>query len=322
MLPSIIHPNQTGFVAGRSIGNNIRKAIDIVKYAEIRKVEALIMSVDFQKAFDRAEYHSLDQILGKFGVGPKFRELTQILFKEFNLSITNAGHQSDYFVPSRGLFQGNPISSFLFVTIVEILALMLRANPDIEAIEIKGIKYLLSQFADDLDLFLKSNVRSLNVAIDTIMEFCRYTGMRMNMEKTTVYRIGSVRFSNARLYTRHQLHWATSPINILGVLVTHQLEKLSALNYDNLINEMENQLQAWKKRGLSLIDKIQVINTLMYSKFVYRMTNMPLIESSQMNRFNSILLEFIWEGKKARMPNSILTLHKLEGGAGPSQYQA
>ena len=41
-LENLIHPCQTGFIAGWSISNNTRKILDIVNYAEEEKIEALV----------------------------------------------------------------------------------------------------------------------------------------------------------------------------------------------------------------------------------------------------------------------------------------
>ena len=46
----------------------------------------------------------------------------------------NNGNFSEFFVPTRGLLQGNPIASYLFLLVVEILGQELRKNPKIEGI--------------------------------------------------------------------------------------------------------------------------------------------------------------------------------------------
>ena len=177
-----------------------------MKYTEIKKLEAILVLVDFEKAFDRVEYSAMYKILSFFGIGEHFIEMTKILFQDFYLSITNAGHLSEFYTPTRTLFQGNPIASFLFVTIVEILAINLRKNETIDCITIQGIKYLLSQFADDLDLFMKANAKSLEAAFKELILFQKLTGMKINVEKTTVRKFGSCKNSNAKFYTQFNVN--------------------------------------------------------------------------------------------------------------------
>ena len=64
---------------------------------------------------------------------------------------------SDFFQPTRGLFQGNPVASVCFVILIELLATMLRSHKGIHGIKMGEIELLLSQFADDLCLFLNFN---------------------------------------------------------------------------------------------------------------------------------------------------------------------
>ena len=50
-LDKIIHCDQTGFIKGRFIGENIRLVYDIMHYTEIIQVPGLLMLIDFEKAF-------------------------------------------------------------------------------------------------------------------------------------------------------------------------------------------------------------------------------------------------------------------------------
>ena len=49
ILPSIIHPDQTGFMKGRYIGQNIKLINDIIQQTELQKIPGIMLSLDFQK---------------------------------------------------------------------------------------------------------------------------------------------------------------------------------------------------------------------------------------------------------------------------------
>ena len=51
-LHKLIHTDQTGFIAGRYVGENIRLIYDIMQYTEENSIPGLLLSVDFEKAFD------------------------------------------------------------------------------------------------------------------------------------------------------------------------------------------------------------------------------------------------------------------------------
>ena len=52
LLPKLIGYNQNGFIRGRNIGDNIRLMLDIIDYANCKKVPSAVLSIDFCKAFD------------------------------------------------------------------------------------------------------------------------------------------------------------------------------------------------------------------------------------------------------------------------------
>ena len=314
ILHDIIDQDQTGFVPSRNIATNVRKAIDLISYTETHNIDAVIISVDFLKAFDRVHYDSMLDILTLYNFGPYFISWVKLLFTSFNLRTSNAGFTSEPFIPTRGLFQGNPIASFLFVIIVEILAIMLRENENIDTIVIRKIRYLLSQFADDLDLFTRFNSKSINAVFHTLENFERISGMKVNFDKTTIYRIGSVRGTNAKFYTRKKIAWSSGSINMLGIWVNSQLSELEGLNYQDLLEKSSSITYNWRNRGLSLMDKIVIINSLIYSLFVYRMNVLPKISIKSRNDFNDIVNKFIWDGKTKKIPDKMLTANKEQGG--------
>ena len=55
ILPKLIHCDQTGFVNGRYIGQNIRLLNDIMEYTDIKKLPGIFLFVDFEKAFSSTQ---------------------------------------------------------------------------------------------------------------------------------------------------------------------------------------------------------------------------------------------------------------------------
>ena len=47
VLPKIIHRDQTGFLSERYIGENINRLLNIIDYAEKKKIKALLIFIDF-----------------------------------------------------------------------------------------------------------------------------------------------------------------------------------------------------------------------------------------------------------------------------------
>ena len=317
MMPSlehIIHKDQRGFMKDRRISVNIRKMLDIIQEAKKEDLEAVVLSLDFVKCFDKCSFSILHGSLEYFGFGAIIKEWTKILYTDFQVKIQNNGYFSNPISINKGVHQGGCCSSVYFLVIAEILAISLRSNDQIDGITIKDIRNLLNQFADDMDIFSLCNQKSIQAIHSELEHFRTQSGFTVSYEKTTLYRIGSLRFSDAQMYNLSEFAWSNKDINVLGVTIAH--EDITEKNYSSLMEKVKQQLSAWHNRGISLIAKIQVVNTLIASLFVYKMMVLPQIPQSFVKKVNNLIREYIWNGRKSKIAYSILQLPKQEGGLG------
>ena len=311
-LEHIIHRDQRGFMKERRISVNIRKMLDIIHEANTQDLEAVVLSLDFVKCFDKCSFSILHGSLDFFGFGEIVKQWTRILYKDFTVRIQNNGHFSDIIPINKGVHQGGCCSSIYFLVIAEILALSIRQNSEIEGITIKDINNILNQFADDMDIFSLCTQQSITAIFEELNKFHQQSGFEISYEKTTMYRIGSLRHSCATLYNQDQVAWSNKDINVLGITIAH--ENLVEKNYHNMAEKVKQVLNAWHNRGLSLIGRIQVINSLIASLFVYKMMVLPNIPNSILKNIDNILRDFLWDGKKSKIALNILQNPKSEGG--------
>ena len=69
VLPTIVHTDQTGFIKGRYIGENIRLINDVMEYTKIENKGGILTSLDFKKAFDSLEWPLIHKTLETFNFG-------------------------------------------------------------------------------------------------------------------------------------------------------------------------------------------------------------------------------------------------------------
>ena len=320
ILEYIINEDQKGFMADRRISCNIRRIMDLMTYTDQEDIPGMVLSIDFLKCFDRIEITALIQSMQYFEFGPDFQHWTKILFTDAKACIVNNGHFSKYINIQRGVKQGGPCSAFFFLLIAEVLAIEIRKNKDIKGIMVESVLRTLGQYADDIDIYLFGTEESLNATLRVIENFGKKTGFKINYDKTTIYRIGSLKNSVAKFYTKDKIT-IVNQINVLGIHVCHDKQAMQKLNYAPLCEKAEGILKSWSKRGLSLIGKTMIINTLIASLFVYRMTVLPLMEAKYIDRLNKMVKLFLWDGKRSKISLEKLQMPKGNGGINVVNFQ-
>ena len=122
VLPTIMSPNQTGYVKGRYIGESIKIITDMMSFTKKKNIPGIAVFLDFEKAFDSIEWCYLQKCLEIFNFGPQLRQWITVLYNNISSCVWNNGFATKHFNLSRGVRQGCPLSGILFVIGVEILS--------------------------------------------------------------------------------------------------------------------------------------------------------------------------------------------------------
>ena len=151
----------------------------------------------------------------------------------------------------RGCRQGDPLFPYSFLLCAEILSRQFKASTDIKGIEIAGIEYLLSQFADDTTILLDGTGNSLNEALMILNMFALASGLKLNTTKTRAVWIRSQKFSGETFNHRLKLAWSQTNFTILSIKFSCNLDTIVGLNYNVKLAEIENEMKQWSKRILT-----------------------------------------------------------------------
>jgi exonuclease III len=309
ILPTIISPSQNGYITGRSTADSIRLIQDIIHLSELNHTPAILLTIDFQKAFDSIEWNFISVALEKFNFGPIFLTWIKTLYNDISSCICNNGKTSRYFNLSRGVRQGDPLSPYLFIIGVEILALALKKNINIKGYNVKSNEIKLTQYADDITMIL-TDFESVNETIKTFDIFGKYSGLRINKDKTEGMLIGP--WCNTTGIPKG-IKWITGPMKLLGIYLSANPNEHVALNFKNRLDALLRQLHWWKARDLSLRGKVLIIKTLGLSKFQY-IASLIHIPQNVVKEVNRIIYEFIWNGKSDKVKRTIFEQDFKRGG--------
>ncbi len=141
----------------------------------------------------------MKNVLRFFNFGPSITRWIDTFHHDIESRILVNSFASQPFHIGRGCRQGDPISPYICLLCVEILGIMIRNNKKIKGIKLGEIEYLLSQFADDTSLTLDGTEQCLYAVLTTLQFFARFSGLKVNVDKTKLIWIGSKKRSRYKL---------------------------------------------------------------------------------------------------------------------------
>lgn len=80
-MSDLIDEDQTGFIRGRQTQDNIRRTLHMVEHFQKEGREAMLISLDAEKAFDSVSWAFLYQVLEKLGLNKKQHRLLRLYIK-------------------------------------------------------------------------------------------------------------------------------------------------------------------------------------------------------------------------------------------------
>ena len=183
VLPSLINSDQTGFLKGRYIGENIRTIADLIDDTSLKNKPGTILLIDFEKAFDTIKWSFIYKSLEHFCFGPDFIHWIKTIYLNIESTVINNGHTAGFFNLERGIRQGCPISPYLFILAAEIMSNCIRNDENIHGIMVGNTEIKLSQLADDTSIFV-SDFESIGKVLEILELFYKISGLKMNIDKT------------------------------------------------------------------------------------------------------------------------------------------
>ena len=156
--------------------------------------------MSIEKAFDSISHSFLNSVLKKLGFGKNFITWIEILLKDQQSCVINGGTTTQCFNLERGAPQGDPVSAYLFILVLEILFLFIKKHPEIKGIEIFEHCFLYTPYADDTTFFLK-DAQSIENLVEIFNTFSLFSGLKPNLTKCKIAGIRALKGgSNGNLW--------------------------------------------------------------------------------------------------------------------------
>ena len=316
VLPSIINVDQSGFMGNRFTGDNIRFIYDILNFGLEQKKVGLLLLIDFEKAFDSVAWTFIKKALLYFNFKNEVIKWIELFYRNIKSTVIVNNSPTPWFPIERGCRQGDPISPYIFLICSEVLACMIRQNPQIKGYVIFNKENKISQFADDTTLFLDGSKESFEYCIKTILEYAKFSGLAMNFDKTKVVWFGCEHPVDTVYLPHLKFEWNPKTFTILGITFTIDLKDITDINIANKMNGIVLELNQWAKRDITPFGKVTVIKTLVLSKIVHILISLPPPSAAILNELNKLFFEFLWNGKPDPIKRSVSKLKPIKGGLG------
>ena len=139
------------------------------------KQSAFALKIDLSKAYDRVSWTFIHLFLIHIGMPMEMVEWILGCIQSASFAVLINGSPSNFFLPSRGLRQGFPLSPFLFLLVAEALSISLYNEREVRLI--KGVR-VANQIelthvllVDDVLMFGEGNVSNLQNLVKVLKNY-------------------------------------------------------------------------------------------------------------------------------------------------------
>ncbi len=310
VMNKLINEGQKAYVEGRYIGDNARLMEDIIFECEENNIPGAIIFIDQAKAYDRVEWEWLEKVMKRFNFGQKFIGWITMLYQNAKSTIMTNGHFSEAIQLERGLRQGSPLSSLLYILQAEPFAEMIRQSEKIKGIKIDDNEVKITAYADDTQIYI-SEAQSKKEMDEILLLYSKASGAKINKNKTEGILLGGMKEIDG-------IMWTDGPIKALGV-PQGRIENLAQF-WDRILQKVRKRLELWKRRHLSMQGKVHVLKSMAISNVIYA-AGLKVVPERKQKEINTEIWKFLWEGKNEAVKREICSLRTEEGGLGMPNLQ-
>uniref|UniRef100_A0A1J3EJP2 LINE-1 retrotransposable element ORF2 protein n=1 Tax=Noccaea caerulescens TaxID=107243 RepID=A0A1J3EJP2_NOCCA len=323
ILQECISLNQAAFLKGRSLGENVLLASELIRnYQKPSSPKSCMLKVDIRKAFDTICWEFVIKILEAQGFPPMFCIWVKECITSPRFPISINGELAGFFPGRKGLRQGDSISPYLFIMVMEVLSRLLEKSVAEERMRLHPmcsnpqVTHLL--FADDLLIFSDGSRHSLS-GIKTILGvFREMCGLDINAEKTEIFFGGYNDVEISVLSALSGFKIGFFPTRYLGLPLDSS--RISYATLQPFIERITAKIHVWTSKFLSFAGKIRLISSVIYG-MVNFWSSVFVLPKRFYEKVDSLCSAFLWKNKTTSAMGSRVAWKdvcrpKKEGGLG------
>ena len=312
-INKIVHNHQYGFVNGKNASDMIELLKRIMKGNDDEEKFTILLALDFKGAFDTVKHEAIVRALKIKVFGNKFVEWVAALLakNESKLVINGRTDEESKVKVKRSARQGDPLSPYLFIIVLDELLERMDKDDVLEGIVIENKIINSLAFADDNYTAIVDSVEGIRtkiIRIKKIMEkFKRITGLTINVTKSEI--LCNDRIIAENLKSIEEIDVKTKIIS-LGIPIG-----VDASIEDQIEERLNKAFTHWAKMKLNLVERIEVTNALIIPKVLHLLRHLKF-DGIKCMRWSKFIKTFIWDGKRPNIKNTIMEDDWSNGGWG------
>ncbi|XP_022575814.1 uncharacterized protein LOC111215880 [Brassica napus] len=327
VLNSVISENQSAFIPGRVITDNVlitHEVLHYLKSSEATQQCSMAVKTDMSKAYDRIEWRFVYQVLRRLGFHSKWTMWIMECISTVSYAYLINDNVYGMVKPQRGIRQGDPLSPYIFILCGEVLSgLCKKAGREgtLQGIRVaRGsprVNHLL--FADDTMFFCSATPEACVALKKILTDYECASGQQINKTKSAITfskRTPPELKEKAKFILRITREGGEG--KYLGVPEHFGRRKRDL--FTEIVDRIRQRAASWNNRFLSKAGKLTMMKAVLQAIPTYTMSCFEL-PISLCKRIQSVLTRFWWDGgdnkrKMSWVAWKKLTRSKAEGGLG------
>ncbi|KAL3694277.1 hypothetical protein R1sor_007928 [Riccia sorocarpa] len=328
MLPGIIDTQQTGFVAGRNIIDNILSLRLGQEWAQVTQQNTIFVKLDFMKAYDRVAHGFLWDTLEAMGIEEGTMQRIQGLVEGGSSEVHINGSFTEEITVGRGVRQGCPLAPLLFAMTTQPLMLALREEErhgNIQGLNIGDGRALLHQlFADDTGICITAEEEQFDKLKVVIGEFEAASGACLNLQKSVVMQLRPGTPQSWMEEAGCEVASEGKSFVYLGVHTSSPVDE-QAITAE-IVKKLMKKLKHWSNRLLSWPAKTILLKHVLAATPLYQLLSVGLCKDG-LEALEKLCRNFLWGWNEEGNPKQALVAweriaqSKEDGGLGWTKFR-
>ena len=189
-----LRPNQNGFRPGRTTAAHILALRRLIEGVKRNNKKAIILYVDFKKAFDSIHRPTMMKILQAYDIPPNLISAITRMYENTRAKVISPDGETDFFEIKAGVLQGDTLAPYLFAIVLDYVLRKTFAGREKElgfqlyrqrSRRVPAVTVTDLDFADDLALLTEEMEQAQEILLRLENE-AEKVGLMCNAKKTEV----------------------------------------------------------------------------------------------------------------------------------------